>query len=1420
MSTRSERLKRLQQGDEARQRVLSGQYNQPQAAAPISTRANALASYDTQQSERKQQEQVSTRAEAVRRLEAKESQSYTASKSDEAIQTQRAADRTALIESPAMRRLESKGAQTYEADKADEAPVRKSEVNLLRDARYNSDPVGIKQLHQGLDKMADFTKPVSDIGRELYTPGAGLSVLNAGTQAAGSLISKFAPGLGKTVMGRVGKFLGQEAIVGAPTGIGNQLAKDPQSTNRQILEAGAYGAGGGALLGGTGKLLSEGVQLGANSVKNTFAGIAGRQAEALDQVARQDLPNTVRRVANQDGVPELFPERFRRTVGEAVPSPSRAPEPVTPIVEAPVSTRKQALSNMSEAPVQQATPTKIPTPAAFKVGDDAIPTAADGTHLSEPRKVVDIQSKDGVNYYRMEGSNTYMPEGQVKSAPAARQRYKMEVTDQVAQAPKRGEKVEGERAYLRTLRNSGRLNEEVSAALEQSGKGKYTKITNVGTLGKINRRIEKDAARVEGELLNKKGKYTADDVTAGIRTIQELQKNGNVERAVTIAENLSKALTEAGQAIQAASIVKRLSADGQFLYLVRRATAAGKTVAPEDAKVFTELAVVAQKGSTSKTDTSEFMSVLNRLKAGDKVSPDELKQATLILEDAQKYLKRPREKPLTPELADTRKRDKVLSYLEKQAADARAQWNAKRNISFAAKLAEPDIVLLAKMGTYKLAKAGVKLADFTEDMVREFGEEVRPYMKDVYDRAKTLVTGTSKHISEGKLQEAQEAFERLSKSVSTPERVAEKFIKEKVIREGDINHLRDLAKQLNDLKGADAQVADMKMQEILNKYTKSNAWEKIQTVRYLAMLLNTSTQAVNAISGPMMATTGYIADVFGTIIDIAMNKTLRTPRTTTMYGSNPLRFIAGWVKNTGVGGKAGAKGVNPGGITGQHDIRGLTFKSLYNPLGLAERGLGAVSKGADYGTYRTVYDSELKKLAFLDAKNKGVKGKDAVKNHIERFLLEPPPEAVEQADKIGRATTFQRTDSLGGKLANYANSAPSVAKPFIGAVFPFIRTPINIASTAVTLTPGGIIKGLYQLSRFSQASQRDAIRSLSLGLTGSGIGAIGWYLSNLGIITGANDSGNKDVDAIREQSGEGKYRFNTSALGRYLTALLNGDGAEAAEKAAKYQEGDKQFDYNKLQPIAFPMAIGAGVRESRGKSAEQATEKVLTDSFGSLYGMSTLRGVQDVFQPSYQGTVGEKALGVPMRIAESFIKSFSPSFLAQEARRQDPILRKTSYNNGLIPDVKEYFKSRTPGLSRSLPPNLTTLGLTKQNAPGIKGQYLNPFRSEQAAYSEAAKIISELIDRTGVEKLAPTAPEKKVSGKATSDGQHVEIAIPPKRYEQMQQEQGQEIIKRILALPSLLSDAEKTEKILKIYEDVRAEQRNKVKKELGIKVSK
>lgn len=1103
------------------------------------------------------------------------------------------------------------------------------------------------------------------------------------------------------------------------------------------------------------------------------------------------------------------------------------------------------------------------------------------------------------------------------------------------------------RGNLSTQVESGRFSPDLQEAIKRRD-NTYTQRTHAGALEEANAGLQ-NLSEAEARFL---GNRDVNDthIATGYRLMQELDRMGEYERAANVSSKLMEDLTKAGQSASAARIIQRLSPEGQLMHLQRVAKEAGQEVSTADQVAYTTLAKDVQSGSQSGEATSDFMNILNKFKNGETVTPDELKQAKSILSDAQKYLKPVKETKLPTELTDVRKRDKVLSYLEKQAEEARKQWNAKRNIGFAQRIGEPDLVLLAKMGTYQLAKGAVKVADFTEAMVKELGEDIRPYVEDIYDRASKMIGASSRHISEGNLDKAEEAFRRMSGEASaekevvnqmselvkkiisdvkgdgvdvndlaaikelsneiariptkykapsqeqrflssvkslakklsdieqekvTPdqanrevsslirqvsdlaegtkkksepldsaslknlahdlmgvqrpnpqpkslyEKLTEKFIKENGVSEKDVDVLRKLAKDLNELKGAKATDADIQMQKILNKYTKSSLNDKLNTLRYIAMLFNTSTQAVNAASGPAMATLGNLADVFGTMADIAMSAVMKNrPRTTTLYGTNPLRFMAEYFKNLKVGTKAGWHGAEPSGIRSQSDIRGLAFKGN-NPASwlpsVLERSLGAVSKGADYATYKTVFDSEIRKQAYLAAKNGKIKPADR-KAFIDDFIVNPPDSAIEQADKIGKNTTFQRQDTLGGKLAQSIHgSVPEIAKPVVGAVVPFVRTPVNIASTAVNMTPAGVIRGLFDLAyRKDTVTQREAIRKLGLALTGTGIGGLGYYLADLGIITGANDSGDKNVDSVREQAGQGKYRFNTSALGRYFNALISGEGEQKAREAAKYQEGDKQFDYNKLQPIAFPLAAGASIQENEDKDLGEAAQTVATDTAGSLLGMSALTGIQNVTQKPMQGTQGEKTLSLPVNIIESYLKSFSPSLLAQEARRQDPIQRKAPYNEGLVTDVAGYFQSRLPGQSQNLPPSLTPLGDTKRYSEGVTGQYLNPYKSETANFNKAATIISDLIDRTGDKALAPSAPEKSVTGKDKYD-KSVTIAIPPERYVKYQEEIGKEITRQILNLGKM-NDADKSEKIKEIYSKVKETYRNKVKKELGIVV--
>lgn len=1317
----------------------------------------------------------------------------------------------------------------------EELALKARTIPIIRNIYKGIDVPGIGHLG-GFDDMANnpIVNKAAEIMRSFYVPGGGMANVTGLTGAAENAVSRLLPTLGNTVAGRVGQKALSEAVTGGVLGAGQEQMMNPDASATDLLKGAGYGAALGGGLGAIGKY--AGTKLG-NAIERWRASRnpieqPAQPILALPQGRGESRYNAALDRSNLS--PNQEPIIATGTVKN--PEPLGLPSPnLGEATRARITTKQNEYTRKLENLFATANQMKLTPgkeleeveslwsqmagpkdPILNELIDLAYPkqtSKLSAESLSKARNLQQQMEVAGVPLKAKSLSDRYQPYAgdaglprervgfgnpQVEITPPTRRfatqpktQFKQQlspkeriISNHSAEVPP----IKNERRNFANQRENGNFSPEFNA--EQAKRDlTYEPITNQETQDRVNARFEKESVDSIRASFQGATEATADHTLTGYKLIQTLDQAGRYEDAVNVAEKLAADLTKAGQTVQAASVLRRLSPEGQLLELSRKAVKNGKTVKPADAQKFIQQAKIRQEGVSSGPKTAQFYDLLDRINAGEKVSTEELKNSveSMLKETKQSVKAEKPPKPVKPRVRDT-----VLSRLEKEAENARLELQAKNSLGFARQVGTPDVVLYTKIFAHELAKQMVNIADFTEMLVKQYGEQMRPYAQEIYNGAKKLIGKADKYTTIDK------------------EQLIEKFLKEGKFSEKDTKALRELAANINDLKGKQGADADIEMQRILNKYEKSSVLDKVNAIRYIAMLLNSGTQAVNAISGPTMASMGYLADILGSMI---------RPSSTTLYGSSPLRFMAGYMKNLKTGVKAGWHGANPSGITGTNEIRGLNFKSMYNPLSWAERGLGAIAKGADYATYKTVFDSELVKQGRLDARKQGIKGKENIQNHIKKYVLDPPPDAIEQADNIGKSTTFQRSDSLGGKTANWVNNSPKVVKPVVNAVLPFVKTPLNIASSAVTMTPAGIIKGLVQLANpASKASEREAIRNLSLGIMGSaGLGSLGYYLNKIGVITGANDTGDADANSINEQAGKGKYLFNTSALKRYMNAMLSGEGADAAEKAAQYQKGDHQFDYNKLQPLAFPIATGAALSENKDKPLLEQVGSAGESAFGSLYGMSSLQGLANLTQAPLNGsTLGQKAIRLPINVAESFFKSFSPSALAQEARRQDPTVRKTAFGEGLIKDTTDYFKSRTPGLSQTLPPQVTTLGVTKQYAPGATGQYTNPYKSATAPYSDAAKVISELMNKTGDLTLAPSPPEKKITGK-DAHGKSLSVPIPADRYAKYQEDIGKEIATKVMALSPALSDAKKAERLKKIYSDSKAKYHDKLKKELGVK---
>ncbi len=122
--------------------------------------------------------------------------------------------------------------------------------------------------------------------------------------------------------------------------------------------------------------------------------------------------------------------------------------------------------------------------------------------------------------------------------------------------------------FAQTIADSKNTTEQLSKDLKELDLG-YDKVTNQKSLEQANTRIATDSEKAVRFVLDTKDP-SAEHTATAIQLINKFQKEGNYERAVDIASDISTKLTKNGQAIQAASMYDRLSPEGILLYAQRK----------------------------------------------------------------------------------------------------------------------------------------------------------------------------------------------------------------------------------------------------------------------------------------------------------------------------------------------------------------------------------------------------------------------------------------------------------------------------------------------------------------------------------------------------------------------------------------------------------------------------------------------------------------------------------------------------------------------------------------------------------------------------------------------------------------------------------------------------------------------------------
>jgi hypothetical protein len=961
-----------------------------------------------------------------------------------------------------------------------------------------------------------------------------------------------------------------------------------------------------------------------------------------------------------------------------------------------------------------------------------------------------------------------------------------------------------ERGHIETLRDS----ENATQSLKERLQGMYEPTTNEKAVNIANQKIEEGLESAVSFVKSAK-KLNPEHVATAHRLIQEFQKAGDIGKAVDIAEYIAEKGTEAGQAVQAFSIFNRLSPEGILVHANRVVDKVNNklnvlqekvVLTNETAAQLTDLASTVEKMTQQKTVANDVISLMEKAKKGDKMSADETKLIRQFVDDAKQWLGdiTPKQtKPKAPKkILSPAVKEQVVNFLESQEEAARRRLEARKNR--ANSLPAEDFYDYAVIGASKLAKGTVKFADFSEQMIRDFGEEIRPYIQQIYDKASEMVNN-----------EVQRTVNRLSEV----QKITNKALKNGKLDEAEAEKLRKFALSINNMSGDLKIEKSQELQAVLQGLERPSLLQQISTVQTIGQLLNPKTLGRNAIGNEMFYRLERINKWVATPIDWTRVAVFGGKRSVTFKTNNQGQYWKNWLR----GWNAGLKGVNPEGLSTQYDLHPNSFNGKWNPLKYFERTLGAALKSFDFAGYKRAVNNTIGELATIRAINEGLTGQ-ARKEAIQRYIREVDENVLAIADQYGKYVTFQDNNIVSVGLQKFKRGL-NFGKEF-GAgdlIIKYPKTPGALLVRALEYSPAGFLKSAYAIAKpfFKKGfSTSEVIESFTRALIGTaGTTGIAWFLADKGILTG---SGSKDFDVkeLEKTAGKAEYSLNYDALKRWVFSGFD-------EKAAETQKGDNFISYNWAQPIAMSMAIGTNanqnVKTSGNPSVGVAAWEAANGALDSLVGMSVLQGVQKAFT-SYPGqTTGDKLMDIAGQLPASFIPT-----LSNQIRQKADNTARNVYDPLKLNQFKNQAKNKIPGIEKSLPAAYDTLGNKKEVFKDKSNTFLNVFLNPAfvSSYnpSPEAQMVLDVINNTGDTKVAPRRAQKYLM----AGGSRYDLS--PQQYSDYQRRLGTEVRLQLQELQKNQGSYTQEElgaKINKILDSAGRKVRNELKSEFfGITTGK
>ncbi len=853
----------------------------------------------------------------------------------------------------------------------------------------------------------------------------------------------------------------------------------------------------------------------------------------------------------------------------------------------------------------------------------------------------------------------------------------------------------------------------------------YEPITNKETVQSAKDRINAvgiDAALLEILQTNKNNPPTALTNATGIELIGRLDAVGRHEDSAQIVEHMAREATSQGQAIQALSLLARLTPQGIQFYaerLIRDAVSQD----PTKLKNFQDLAEARTKILEAKHNEAT-RTVVDMKDIFKGVLPDKTKITALNL---------------------------ALRDVIKAGADKTAMVRV---------MIEHDIPVVAANRIAEAIVKGwkVRMRALQDQVLRNLQKVDAPGQRVKASAIEKLIALNKS----GALDDAK-FYEAIAKQYGIPV-----FTREMAVKIQGLQRQYEAAThpEMKLVKAAE-------MLDAVHELVPSNLWEKARALQSIAMLLNVKTVVKITVShAAQLVVDTFIDSVNAGIVDPLVSVVTGKRSTVTpglgqrMVGltapMKDLKLGYGAAREQGDGrGKAFMQGVKAmevlaklvnGGVVDPTDIKRANthvFSSAFM------RSLEDATSLAHWAPYRAFHQA-----AYLAS----LQNEMAVARRNGVEVVSPTKEMIDRSMYYASRAIFMDKNFV-STMAKGVQKALNLEKPFgIGSLsMPFTHVPGALVFRAGEMSPIGFIRTMYELVRpvaGKEFRQREFVDSFTRALTGTATIALGYYLAKMGIISGGQEE-NKDVEAMRKASGLGSHRLNVTALKRML---WSGNFHVPQQD----QQGDLLASYGWLEPAAMPVAMGASwaheehkqnIAAKRGKIAEL---DMLFHAFnGGFEALNEQPMISGIMKLGRDVATGGPANAV-MKIGSGALSNFVPTAVSQVNQYSNNILPETRAG-GMMEHGMNQVLSKVQFLSKfgvpikQFPPAYDALGHAAERYQYPQNTVLNIFFNP----ATITRVQADPIAREALSVYAhtgdATAVPHRVAPKITVNGKQVEL---------------------------------------------------------------